>query len=134
MFHKRKKLNQRGFTMIELLAAVTILAVVSLIAIKGVSGMIDRAKEERVVQQQKALIIAAESYLQANTQLKPKTIGESRIINVSDLKKANYLKSDIVNADGESCMEESKVRVYKFSKMEYSYYPYIVVMRRHLKL
>ena len=68
MFHKRKKLNQRGFTMIELLAAVTILAVVSLIAIKGVSGMIDRAKEERVVQQQKALIIAAESYLQANTE------------------------------------------------------------------
>lgn len=125
MFHKRKKLNQRGFTMIELLAAVTIVAIVSLMAIKGVSGMIDRAKEARVVQQQKSLIIAAESYLQANSQLKPKTIGESRIINVMDLKKANYLKADIVNADGESCMEESKVRVYKLSKMEYSYYPYI---------
>ena len=111
--------------MVELLAAVTILAVVSLIAIKGVSGLIDRAKEERVVQQQKTLTIAAESYLQANTQYRPKTIGESRYINVSTLKKANYLKDDITNSKGESCMTNSVVRVYKLSKMEYSYYPYI---------
>ena len=111
--------------MVELLAAVTIVAVVTLIAIKGVSGMIERAKTERTVQQQKALIIAAESYIQANSQLKPKTIGESRFINVIDLKKSNYLKADIVNSEGESCMDESKVRVYKLSKMEYSYYPYI---------
>ena len=121
----KKKMNSKGFTMVELLAAVTILAVVSLIAIKGVSGLIDRAKEERVIQQQKTLTIAAESYLQANSQFKPKTIGESRLIEVSTLKKANYLKDDITNAAGESCMKNSVVRVYKLSKMEYSYYPYI---------
>ena len=90
MFHSRKKLNKKGFTMVELLAAITILAIVSLIAIRGVSGLIERAKVERDVQQQKSLIIAAESYIQANSQYKPKTIGETRIINVKTLKEANY--------------------------------------------
>ena len=125
MFHSRKKLNKKGFTMVELLAAITILAIVSLIAIRGVSGLIERAKVERDVQQQKSLIIAAESYIQANSQYKPKTIGETRIINAKTLKEANYLKADITNEKGESCTKNSIVRVYKLSKTEYSYYPYI---------
>jgi len=125
MLRKRVKLNQKGFTMVELLAAITILAVVTLIAIKGVSGMIERAKTEKEEEQQKVLTIAAESYLQANSQYKPKTIGEAKYIEVQKLKDANYLKSDITNANGDSCMSNSVVRVYKLSKTEYSYYPYL---------
>lgn len=119
----RKKISNKGFTMIELLAAVTILGIVMLVAIKGVTGLIQRAKNERVIQQEKTLSLAAESYIQANSRLKPKTIGESRLIEVKALKKANYLKEDIVNDKGESCMENSVVRVYKLSKTEYTYYP-----------
>ena len=119
----RKKLSSKGFTMVELLAAITILGIVSLVAIKGITGLIDRAKNERFIQQEKTLSLAAESYIQANSQLKPKAIGESKLINISDLRKANYLKEDIVNDKGESCMSNSVVRVYKLSKTEYSYLP-----------
>lgn len=120
---KQKKMSSKGFTMVELLAAITILGIVTLVAIKGVSGLIERAKNERFIQQEKTLSLAAESYIQANSRLKPKTIGESRLIEVKDLRKANYLKEDIVNEKGESCMENSVVRVYKLSKTEYTYYP-----------
>ena len=123
MCSMRKKMSSKGFTMVELLAAITILGIVTLVAIKGVSGLIERAKNERFIQQEKTLSLAAESYIQANSRLKPKTIGESRLIEVRDLRKANYLKEDIVNEKGESCMQNSVVRVYKLSKTEYTYYP-----------
>lgn len=123
--NKQKKLNHSGFSMVELLASLVILGIVSLLAIKGVTGMISRARTEKANQQEKTLAIATESFIQANTKYKPKNIGQVKRIPISLLKQKNYLKDDIKNANGESCMNESYVRVYKVSKNEYSYLSYL---------
>ena len=55
----------------------------------------------------------------------PKAIGESKIIKLSELKKNNYLKDNILNEKGESCMDNSFIRVYKSSQNEYTYTTYL---------
>ena len=67
------------------------------------------------------ITMAAQTYLQNNKSLVPKVIGETKNIRVIELRKANYLTENIKNSKGESCMENSYVRVYKLSKSEYTY-------------
>ena len=117
--------KNQGFTMVELLAVIVILGILSVMAILGVSSLINKAHSEQKIQQDKTLKMAAESYIQANKSLAPKSIGESVEISISDLKDARYIKEDILNSKGESCMKESYVRVYKLSKSEYTYTSYL---------
>ena len=120
-----KNNRKKGFTMVEMLCAIVILGIVSIAAIRGVGGMIDKANQEKIKQQERTLQMATESYLQANTQYRPKSIGDVTKIKVSDLKKSNYLKEEIKNKNGDSCMDKSYIRVYKLSKKEYTYSTYI---------
>ena len=119
---KTKKIkNNKGFSLIELLAAIVVLSIISVITIVGVTRYLETSKDQKVIQNKKNVSIAAELYLQANRDLLPKMIGESKRIQVSDLRKANYIKEDITNKDGEDCMKKSYVYVVKLSETDYSY-------------
>ena len=117
-------MNKKGFTMIELLAAIVILGILSVLAIVGVSGLIEKSKEEDQRQQENTLKMAAESYYSSNRSELPKEIGKKKIISASDLKKSKYLKEDIKDKNGDLCMSgdnESYVEVYKKSETKYIY-------------
>ncbi len=118
-------MNRRGFTLIELLAAVTILGIIMVISIPAVTRWISRSKTESLESQKKTLVMASESYAQANSKYLPKNVGESVDIPISNLKKSNYLKEDILNADKKSCMENSYVRIYKYDKSRYTYTAFV---------
>jgi type IV pilus assembly protein PilA len=124
-FKKKNKYNNRGFTLVELLASITILGVLVVIGLAGVSNLITKSKTTQFEQQEKNVSMATESYLQANKQSMPKNIGDSVNVPLKDLLDSNYLSDAVLNVDGESCMESSYVRVYKYSKTEYTYTPYI---------
>ena len=117
--------NKKGFTMIELLGVIVILGILSVMAIVSVTRLITKSKTEQKNSQAKTLMMAAESYMQANKNNLPKTIGEVKKVSASELKSTNYLKSNLKNADGANCMEKSFVRVYKYSATNYSYVPFI---------
>ena len=119
------KINKRGFTLVELLATIAILGVLSVIAITAVNRYVRSAHDEHNEQSRKSVTMAAELYLQANRQLFPKQIGDETIIPISKLRDNNYLKEDVKNDEGESCMEKSFVRVYKLGKDDYSYTTYL---------
>ncbi len=104
-------MKKNGFTMIELLAAIVILGVLSVIAITASSRLITRAKKQEDNQYEKSLLISAESYMQDNKAQLPKTIGERKVINAHTLKDKRYLKED----------KGGCVNVYKKTKTEYSY-------------
>ena len=121
----KHKNNRNGFTMIELLAAIVILGILSVAAIVSVTRLITKSKTEQKSQMEKTAVMATQSYFQANTNELPKAIGETRTIPLTKLKSANYLKSNLKDADGKSCMDNSYVKVYKKSSSDYTYTAYI---------
>lgn len=123
MFRKEKKLNRKAFTMVELLGVMVIIGVISTVAVVAVSNYFDKSRAQKDEQNKNNVIMAAQSYYQANRDLLPKVIGDASEINLSDLRKAKYLSGDVSNSKDESCMEKSFVRVVKLDNDYYSYYP-----------
>ena len=117
--------KNKGFSLVELLAVVVIMGILATIGIAAVSSLIDKADKEYENSHKNTIIIAAQTYMQSNKNLVPKVVGENVKVNVSELRKANYLKEDIKNKNGETCMENSYVRVYKASNTEYTYTAFI---------
>ena len=121
----KMKKNSKGFTLIELLGSIVIVGIISVIAITNVSKLINNAKRETTESQSKTIKMAAESYFQSNTKYLPKEIGSSTYVSASDLKKANFITIDLSDSNGDSCMTNSYVKIYKKSATEYEYTPYI---------
>lgn len=117
----KKKTNKKGFTLIELLGVIVIIGIISTISIVAVSRYFNKSRDQVDTQNKNNVKIAAESYFQANRDLLPKGIGEFATVDLKDLRKANYLTSDVSNSKDESCMSESYVRVVKLDDEHYSY-------------
>ena len=117
--------NDKGFTLVELLAVVTILGIILVATIPAVNRWIGRGKTESLESQKKTLVMATESYAQSNSKYLPKKIGESIDVPIKNLKDAKYLKEDILNADKKSCMENSYVRIYQYSRTKYKYMAFV---------
>ena len=117
--------NRKGFTMVELLAVIVIVGALSVIAIVGVSRYISSARDEKKNQDRDNIAMAARLYMQANRDLLPRTIGDNAVVQVSELRRTNYLKEDVTDKNGKSCMEHSFVRVYKLDEQDYSYSTYL---------
>jgi prepilin-type N-terminal cleavage/methylation domain-containing protein len=122
---KKNKNKLLGFTLVEILASITILGILMCIGYAGVSSIITKSKEAEFEQQKKNIIMAAKSYLKNNTAKTPKNIGDHVNISLQELLETNYLEKEVTNTKKESCMENSYVRVYKYSKAEYTYTPYL---------
>lgn len=118
---RKKKTNSKGFSLVELLAAIVIVGILSFFAITAVNRYIKQSKEVKNDENVNNIKVAAQMYMQSNRSLLPKNIGESITIGVKDLRDTNYLKEDITNSNGESCMN-SEVRIYHYDRDEYSYY------------
>ena len=113
--------RKEGFTMVELLSAVVILGVLTVIGFASVNMLIDKSKQNQLEHQKSTLQMSAESYLQANRVELPVSIGQTNYITAKELKNMNYIKEDIYNGNGESCMKNSYVKVTKESSSKYTY-------------
>lgn len=126
----KKKINRKGFTMVELLATVVILGILSVVAITSVSKLVTKSKETHDKQLKRTLVMAAKSYLETNSSKFPKEIGQGRRIYAFELKDKKYLKGDFNNSKGKECVGDknnlrSYVLVRKVSKTKYTYDAYI---------
>ena len=97
-----KKLNNKGFTLVELLAVVVILVIIMLVAIPNISSSIERRKIKNETKMKEVIIDASESYVDRITNLylcdKKKCI-----MSVSDLVDAGYLVKNEVKDYMGSC-------------------------------
>ncbi len=119
--------NNKGFTMVELLATVAILGILTSIAITAVSSLLNKAHEEYYNNQEKNLVLAAQAFYNSNKTRLPKVIGKKDKVTETELREANYLKEDLKNYDGKNCDKtpESYVTVFKYNQSEYSYTAYL---------
>lgn len=120
-----KKLNNKGFTLVELLAVIVILITIMSIAIPTISSSLERSKEKQNKAKIKNIEAAAELYVTDNKNeifntLSSLTSGDEEgkecKINLDQL--VDYLdEEDLKDADGE---ELSGVILYDGSSIEYS--------------
>ena len=116
--------DKKGFTLVELLATIVILGIISGFGITAGFNLLNKSKNNQVVQQKKQLIMAAETYVQENRSKLPKNVGSSYSVKIylSELKNANYIKSDVVDGNKDACnMSTSYVEVTKVGDAKYTY-------------
>ena len=81
-----KLLNKKGFSMVEIIATVAILGVISTIAVFSVTNIIERGKQEHYESTEKTIKMSAESYVQANRKYLPKNVGDKKQIYLKQLE------------------------------------------------
>ena len=121
------KLNKKGFTLVELLAVITILGILMSVAIGAVSWILESAKDNFYKTLEKNILLTAETYYSDHRASLPKNIGQKAKIGLQALVNSNYIKKDeIVDYGKQQCdITSSFVVVTKKSKKDYSYELYL---------
>lgn len=91
-----KKMNTKGFTLVELLAVIVILAIILLIAVPNVMGIIEKAKQDAFCSTAKLAYNSVELFnLQYSTQI----AGDSITIDLSTGSAENQDQSFMEDFD-----------------------------------
>jgi prepilin-type N-terminal cleavage/methylation domain-containing protein len=117
-------MNKKGFTLVELLAVIVILAVVAVITIPVISRVIKDTGNDVLKINKELMVKASESYYSINEELLPTVIGGKVLISLSDLVDNGYIK-EIKNPSEETEICEGFVIVTKEAAEEYIYDPYL---------
>lgn len=117
--------NKSGFTLIEILAAVTILGVLSIVAIVSVNNIIQKAKSNHYTTAEDNLKMAGQSYVQQNRSALPKTVGQKTRIPLKILVEKNYIEPIKDYNDNDCDLERSYVQIFKYSQNDYSYLSFL---------
>lgn len=99
-------MNNKGFTLLELLAVIVILAIILAIAVPTISSLIENSRLNAYQSSEKMLASAARNYLASRSEFLPTEIGFIKIIDLNDLVINNYInqirdsKNSADNCDG----------------------------------
>lgn len=99
-----KKINNKGFTLIEVLAVLVILVAITRIAIPTITSSMERTKERQNDAKKEMLAAYAEEYVQDNKNEIYKILVNgvnSCAISIEELKEKGYIKNDAeLDVDG----------------------------------
>ncbi len=114
--------ESKGFTLVEVLAVIVIVGILSTIGIVAVTKLVSKAREEEKNQQEKMLLLAAKSYYQdhrkeLNTNSAPPT---SICVKIGELKSklGSYLNESVDKVNDNDCII---IEIPSQGKYEYSY-------------
>lgn len=117
-----KKLNNKGFTLVELLAVLVILVAIMSIAIPSISSSLERSKGKQEESKHKILESAAELYV---TDHRNSITKSSCVITLETLLNENYIDADATkDSDGNPLDTASTCVKYKkdaVGKITYEY-------------
>lgn len=97
---KRFLKNERGLTLIELLAVIVILGIIAAIAIPSIGGLIDNSKKDAHVANAQQMINAAKIAVTADKDLIPAD-GKFTVIPLKYLEDKGYLET-VKDPDGDT--------------------------------
>ncbi len=117
--------DKKGFTLVEILAAVTILGILSIIAVVSVNNVIQKSKENYYKSAEDNLELAGQSYVQQNRSALPKAVGQKVKIPLKILVEKNYIEPIDDYSDNECDLNNSYVQIFKYSQNDYSYLAYL---------
>lgn len=113
--------NRRGFTLVEVLAVVIILSVLSIIVIPNVSEYVAQGKDEYNKSLKKTLTLAGKNFYSDNKVRIPKPVGVvTDFVTANELSSQNYLTGSFVDSDKNDCKSKSYVvAVNEISDVKY---------------
>ena len=88
------KRNNKGFSLVELLAAIVIMGILSGIAVVGVTFLLNKAEKEYYKAQESEVIMAAKSYTQDNRSFLPKRVGQKNQVYLKTLQNKKYISRE----------------------------------------
>ena len=120
--------NRKGFTLVELLAVIVVLAVISTIAFPIVNNMIDTSEEKAYEQIEKTIKKAAKNWETDNSNLlieideNDEMVNTSCYITLDRLKYEGYLENvETIDPIDDSSMDFYVVS-FEFDENSYQYY------------
>lgn len=115
---------KKGFTLVELLAIITIMGLIALIAIPTVVTMIKNSRKDLCETEVKNIISSAKNWAGNNMDLLPEE-NESITVSIETLKEKGYLSSDLNNPlNGELIEDQDRLEVTIYNNkgnLEYSF-------------
>ena len=113
--------NNKGFSLVELLAAIVIMGILTGIGVVSVTYLINKTEKEYYKAQESEIIMAAKSYTQDNRSFLPKRVGQKNQVYLKTLQDKKYI-GEVIDRNKKICdPNQSYVQVYRYSKNDYSY-------------
>lgn len=100
---KKKLRNQKGMTLIELLAVVVILGIIAAIAVPSIGGIIEKSKENAAVANAEMLLSAGRLYAASNSDVSGTinsdvaTGGGSTVANAPRIELLSFIEGGAIN-------------------------------------
>ena len=110
-------------TIIELLCAIFIVAVLCIMAISGISSFSDKNQEKDLFYDEEKLNQEIQQYLKAHPNIIT-AVGEVKEVSLREIQKDGFLTETISDEKGKSCLDTSKITIYYNSSKELKYVPY----------
>ena len=103
---------KKGFTLVELLAVIAVLALIAAIAYPIVTGLISDMKENASESQKREIIDAAKYWAQDNSGLLSDTVGDIYTISIEKLKTDGYLTNEkLRDIDTDTILKKACVKI-----------------------
>lgn len=104
----KKLMNKKGFTLVELLAVIVILAVIILVAMNAVIPQMENARKNAFKTEVETFAKAAETYFANQALSNPSILTSGGCVTVETLKNGYVNKSDEKYV-GQACIKSNKI-------------------------
>lgn len=114
-------MKNRGFTLVEILAVITLIGVLALITIPTIDVVIKSTREKGYENQKEVILSAAKDYGASNMMDLPTVDGDYVYITLGDLKLGGFIEVDVINPINEMCISNDTVIVITRKNNNYTY-------------
>ena len=114
-------MKHKGFTLVEILAVITIIGILALITIPTVDSIIRSSKNDAYEVQKSAILVGLKNWAASKTLTLPEAEGQTLTTTIGDLKEDGFLEEDTKNPVNDLCFSNDTVLVVTRTNSNYTY-------------